>query len=465
MKFIKNTNILNHSWNPIVSRGLICMCFFAMSYNIIIGQDILPINLETALELGGANNLTIQKSIATRALADASVVKSKEWWVPELYGGIQTHQLSGAAMNSDGRYALGIDRNSLWMGLGLDLSWDLEDGIYKTKIAKLQQEAVTHKTQAIRNKSLLSIIESYYNLTESQLMMHAYEQLIDQAGTLASQLEIQTQAGLQYQSDYLLAKSNVNHLRVQMLQAKGEYQEHSAGLIQLLNLEDAHELVATDTILLPIELMNNQAEQMVNGEDLATVYTARPELQEEFSLLESLKLERKAEAVGFVLPKFSLNAYISSFGGLSGPVVPLEAIAFPDPQQLYGTQTLNMSLMWKIPIARFTSKGGLKEYDAQLNHRVSSIELQKSHIRQEIKLAQNALGVARHQVDLSREGSQYAQEALNQGIARQDLGTGRPYEILQAQEIYINSRLDYIRAIMNYNMAQYKLYVASGNNL
>ena len=463
MKFMQNKHFLNHSLIAILCHGIICIS--TLNHADLLGQESLPINLETILELGGAKNITIQKSIAESAVAEATVVQAQEWWVPELYGGIQTHQLGGAAMNSDGRYALGIDRNSLWMGIGLDLSWNLQDGVYKTKIATLQQEAVVYKTQVIRNNALLDIIDAYYKLTESQLMMNAYEQLIEQAGTLASQLAIQTQAGLQYQSDHLLAKSNVNHLKVQMLQAQGMYELHSAELVQLLNLESGYKLVATDTILLPIDLVPEEANNIINVSDLTAIYDLRPELHEERILLESLKLERKAEAIGFILPSFSLNTYLSTFGGLNGAVTPLDAIAFPDAQQLYKTQALNMSLMWRIPIARFTSKGKLKQYDAQLSVGESSLALKKSKIQEEIQVAQSALEVSRQQLKLSRLGSQYAYEALEQGIARQDLGTGRPYEVLQAQEIYIDSRIDYIRAIMSYNTAQYRLYVAIGNNL
>ena len=52
-----------------------------------------------------------------------------------------------------------------------------------------------------------------------------------------------------------------------------------------------------------------------------------------------------------------------------------------------------------------------------------------------------------------------------QSIQRQALGTVRPFEILQAQEIFIKARLDYLKAVADYNKAQYQLHVAKGNNL
>ena len=68
-------------------------------------------------------------------------------------------------------------------------------------------------------------------------------------------------------------------------------------------------------------------------------------------------------------------------------------------------------------------------------------------------------------MSIALESSEWAAEALKQSIQRQALGTVRPFEILQAQEIFIKARLDYIRAVTDYNKAQYQLFVAKGNRL
>lgn len=50
-------------------------------------------------------------------------------------------------------------------------------------------------------------------------------------------------------------------------------------------------------------------------------------------------------------------------------------------------------------------------------------------------------------------------------IQRQRMGTVRHFKIFQAQEIYIKSRLDYLNAVSTYIKAQYRLFVAVGNDL
>ena len=78
--------------------------------------------------------------------------------------------------------------------------------------------------------------------------------------------------------------------------------------------------------------------------------------------------------------------------------------------------------------------------------------------------AKGAMFNAKEQIQLTLESSQYAQP-LAQRLSYERLGVICPYGILQAQEVYIQICLDYIKAISNHNIAAYKLYVALGNNL
>jgi outer membrane protein TolC len=43
------------------------------------------------------------------------------------------------------------------------------------------------------------------------------------------------------------------------------------------------------------------------------------------------------------------------------------------------------------------------------------------------------------------------------------LGVGLPLEVLQAQKALIQARKDYISSIIDYNKAQYRLFVSVGN--
>ena len=207
--------ILNNSLKKYGWSSLILAFLFLLPALNVKSQEIQPINLETVLKLGGANNLTIQEYKQRQELALANLSKAKEWWLPNVYAGIQTHQLWGASMNSDGRFFLDVSSSNLWLGLGLEAHWDFADGIYATKAARLKAEAALYQTQAERNKALLESIDVYYDFAAAQMYYLAYRQLAEYADTISRQIDIQVQSGLLYGSELLLSKSSINHLKIQ----------------------------------------------------------------------------------------------------------------------------------------------------------------------------------------------------------------------------------------------------------
>ena len=116
-------------------------------------------------------------------------------------------------------------------------------------------------------------------------------------------------------------------------------------------------------------------------------------------------------------------------------------------------------------MGRLTYAGALKQYKARISLQQTRIEEQQALINEEIIAAKAQLLAAREQMNLAKDGVELAAEALRQSLSRQQLGTVRPFEILQAQEVFIKNKLDYLRAVATHNKAQYALWVAMGHNL
>jgi outer membrane protein TolC len=417
-------------------------------YNQVNAQDIIqPINLETVLQIGGANNLTILEYKRRQELALADHAKAKEWWLPDIYAGASIHQLWGNAMNSDGFFFTDVNRQSFWGGLGLNASWDFGEGIFRANAAELKTKAAFYQTEAEKNQALLEMVEAYYDFLAAQNYYKAYEQLASQADTIAQQIEIQVKAGILFESDDLLAKSNYNHLRVEMLNARTEYNNKSANLTRLLNLDPNLKLVGVDSILVPIELVST--ETMAVSFDSA--YQNRAEIKSFELMMQSSIIEKKTTTAGLWLPELRLGTYVSYFGGLPSPLDP--------------TSEINASLIWKIPLGRIAYGGSLKEYKARISLQENQIAQARAQVNEELIVSKRQITLAKEQMDIALAGGQFSEQALKQSIQRQQLGIVRPFEILQAQEIYIKSRLDYLKAVSSYNKAQYAYYVAMGNTL
>ena len=399
--------------------------------------------------MGGANNLTIKKYELQKELALAELTEANSWWLPEIYTGVMVHQRWGAAMNGDGRFFTGVDRNNLWAGIGANGHWKLGEDIYAAKIADIRSKAIQFQQEATKNEVLLEIINAYYDFLAEQLKIGTYSLLINQADTIALQLQVQVEAGIGYQSDWLLARSNIKHLQVEQLNARKEIAEKMARLIGLLNLPPNTQLISTEKLISPLKLISEN--EPLNN--LTNAYEKRPEMKYMDFQKQALETEKEGIKKSMALPELSLGVFGASFGNLITPQYP--------------TAEINAAVLWRVPLELVLDKhkGPYKKLDAQLQIQQFETELFKNKINEELAAAKWMMEATTEQMSIAKEGSELAKEAYQQSIERQKLGTARPYEILQAQEMYMQSELDYLQAVTAYNQAQYRMYVALGNGL
>lgn len=219
----------------------------------------------------------------------------------------------------------------------------------------------------------------------------------------------------------------------------------SAALIRLLDLDPSLSLVAVDTILAPIHL-----ESINLSTSFETAYQNRPELKSMELSLQSLNTEKKTTTTGLGLPELRIGTYGAYFGHVFSPLDP--------------TDEINASLIWKFPLGRIADKDDLNQFDAKISLQENQLAQAKARVNQEILASQQNISIGKEQLVIALEGSELAEEALQQCLQRQQLGTVRPLEIIQAQEIYRQARLYNLQAVAAINKAQYSWFVAIGNN-
>jgi len=441
-------------------RTLSCILFLLVANTTrVLAQDSIPINLEIILEIGGATNLTIKEYKERQELSLAELTKAKEWWLPEIYVGAKTHQLWGAAMNADGRFFLDVTRQNLWGGVGLNASWDFATGIYQVKSAQLNREASHYLTQAESNQQLLKMIHAYYDLMSAQLNFNAYKNLVIQSDSISHQIQIQVEAGLLYESDLLLAKSNKNHLQLEMFQAKKEYNKASATLKKLLDIKQDSKILSTDASFLPLDF----TAPLKMAED--STYRNRPETKANEIHLKVLQTERKNYTTGLLIPELNIRSYSSYYGRINGNISPMLPAEYPQAQQVYPTSALNISVLWKIPLGALTYRGDKKIYDSKIRLHEIRTEQSKAQISEEVAHAKSDLQLGKEQIKTAKEALGFTSKALNQSIERQQIGTGKPFEVFQTQQFFLHAQLDYLKAVSDFNKAQYALKVAKGEIL
>ncbi len=454
----------------ISSKVLMFILFSWITFSVN-GQDKpIPFTLEDVLQAIHTDNLVIQKYQEQVSLAQANYILAKEWWVPELYGGIRTFQLWGAAMNADGRFFLDVNAENLWLGLGIQAQWDFSEAVYNPRSARLQREAAEFQNAAARNSAILKAVRTYYALLLAQQEISAYTKLLDQAEEIIEQVDVQVEAGLLYESELLMAKSNAKHLKVTLTQARKTMFEQSSKLAELLNLEYGQLPAAADTALLPIVLDSIQTEMVDGGnitysELLDEAFASRPELKAVESEYAAINQTRERLTKGLWLPHLEIGTYASYFGALRNQVVPMFPDQFPETRQLYPTQSLMGSLQWNIPLGRLLYGGEMKQVTSQMALKELDRESFKAKINRELRQATLDIHWGKEQVTDAKDGMELASKALEQSQQRQKIGTAKPFELFQAQQFFLQAQFDYLQAVSEYNQAQFAYMVAIGNNL
>ena len=255
------------------------------------------------------------------------------------------------------------------------------------------------------------------------------------------QIKVKVDAGLTYESDLLLAKSNHSYLSAEMLEANIAYSTNLSLLQEQLNISPTTELVCADTVLTKLELA-------VQETSLEDAFGKRPELKYLELQTLSLQAEKKTYSTGLLFPEIQAGTNVGLFGQ---PLSPLS-----------NQSVLNFALTWKIPLS--TLNYG-KVYKSRIALSQIKIEQAKNSIAQEINSVDKTIIHYATILDLTKEAQDFSRKALMQSVERQQLGTAKILEVFQMQQAYLKSRLAYTKSVINFNVTQYRQYVAKGNNL
>jgi len=403
----------------------------------------MPINLNTVLKLAGTGNLDIAEINARYDLARAQHLKAREWLIPTVSPGLLMSSYNGIIQDVEGNF-IDVTKNGFWAGLQVSANWDVGTAMYMSQSARQNVETAGYAKVVEQGKVSLAAVRSYYDLGAAQSKLVALENAAVKSADIVSQIDLQVRQGITYKSDLLLAKADLNHIKITISKVRSEIRQRSNALIELLNIADNVQLLVVDSLLVPVELVDSS---IISVED---AFNKRPELLVLNSGLQGMQTARKSQTSGLLLPTvdFGLN------NGPYGPYFSPEGNSF----------SYYVGAKWDIPLGVLFYGGTRKEYDARIRIQEINIDKTRNQIRREIHDEVAHVGASRTRLELAKAAVRFASEALEQGIQRQQLGTAIPLEVLRAQEQLVQAKIDLIDSVTQYNKAQYSLYIALGNN-
>ena len=443
----------------------------------LLGPDANPIDLASALRLAGVANPEVLLARERVAAADSLRVLAAAQILPNLNAGFNFDAHNGPLQQSSGNI-LKVNRDALYAGLGANavaagtvnipgvvLSGNVSEGIFAALISRQVVREREFASLAVRNDVLLRVATTYLELLRAEGHRAIAKQVRDEAREVARVTAAFARTGQGRQADADRARTELEQRESEVLEAEGRVLTASARLARLLDLDPSTRLLATDGWVVPTPIVPDPTPlpQLV-----ALALTQRPELGERRTVIREALLALHAARVLPFSPSFILGYSAGTFGGGSNLVSE-------------GLPQANGTILRQ---GRFDNFGQRQDFDAvfywTLHNlgvgNLAQVRLARSNVRASELREVEVLDRVRTEVAVAyaRTHARYAQigtgemaaraaaRAFREDLTRTRNAVGLPIEVLDSLRLLARGRYAYLDAIVDYNRAQFELYVALG---
>jgi outer membrane protein TolC len=436
-----------------------------------------PIDLGSALRLAGVQNPEIllaqeqvRAAIAARQLAAAQIL-------PTLQAGTSYDDHTGPLQRSTGAI-IDVNRSSLYAGMGsyavgagtvtvpgLVLSGNVSDGIFAALVTRQLVRQHEFASLAIRNDVLLRVARAYLELLRAEGRRVLALQTREEAREVARVTVNFANTGQGRPADADRAATELEKRSDDLLEAENQVLLASARLAQLLDLDPSVRLRPVDGWVVPVPLV---PDPVPLPELIAVALTQRPELRERQAAIRAALLELQGARLLPFSPTVFLGYSNGTFGG--GSNLAAQGILQPDGtilrQPRFGSfadrQDFDAVVYWSL---RNLGVGNLALIRlAQSKARSEDLRLIEvlDRVRAEVAAAYAQTQVRYAQIATGEEAVRSGKRGFDEDLIRTRNPPWLPIELLDSLRLLAGSRYAYLDAIIDYNEAQFALYVALG---
>jgi outer membrane protein TolC len=438
------------------------------SPDLILGQEVIPIDLENALRLAGVQNpeLVIARQRVTEAAAIRMYMAAQI--LPNLNGGFNFDDHTGVLQQSSGKI-LNVHRRALYAGAGANavaagtvsipgVQWNLNvsNTIFNALVSRQAVRQSEFANVAARNQIFGQVAVAYVELLRSAGRRAIAFSVRDDAARVARVTDAYAKAGQGLRADADRAATELAMRNNEILQAEAEVLQASAKLCRLLNLDPSTRLQPTDGWVVPAPIV---PEPVPLNELIALAILRRPELAAQRAVVEQALLRLRAQRVLPFSPSVLIGFSGGTFGGGSnqnqltgqtgydnfGDRSDIDTIAY------WTLQNLGVGNRAQINAARAQTQISNLEQVAVLNR--VRMEVADAYARSRARFAQIAI---------AERGVLTGAVGFQEDMVRIENAEGLPIEVLDNLRLWGRARDEYLDSVADYNVAQFELYVALG---
>lgn len=422
---------------------------------------VLELDLTQALALAGGQSPRIAYATARYREAYAQQEAAQLLWLPSIRGGVSYNHHDGTLQASDG-IVENVNRSSLQSGLGVQAvgagspvvpgifaRFHTTDAIFQPRAARQRASARSAATVAAVNDTALSAALSYLQVLRAAEELEIARQTRGLAETLAELTAAFARAGTGPQADADRAETELVLRRNDVSRAEEALQVAQARLAEVLSLDPLVRLRPLESTVVPVDLtpFDLPVQELV-----ATGLSNRPELAEAQHLVCEAVYRYRREKYAPLVPSVLLGVSQSGFGGGLGSQI----------DNYRGRFDLDAAVYWEL---RNLGLGERPMRDATRERYRQRRALQAQVmdlVAREVIEAGVQVRSRQSQISVARSGVEAATESHSRNLARIREGQGLPIEVLQSLQALDQARREYLRTVVDYNEAQFRLQRALG---
>lgn len=431
--------------------------------------EICPIDLCTALRLAETDNpaIGITRQAIQEALADQ--LRADVLLLPTLRAGSNYHNHQGVLQTSFGLMRQ-VDSSSLYAGGGaralaaetvafpmVQIFSPLADAFLEPLIARRLVAARSAQSAATTNQMLLKVADRFLELVNAEAEFGALRRSEADMGLIVELTSTYAKSGEGKPSDAKRARSEALLLRVEVQRAEERVAVASSNLAELLNLDTAVRLKTPVQATGLLQLIDPACEL---NSLVAQGQTLRPEVAAIRAEIDRRDAQVKQEKVRPFLPTVSLGVSTGTFGGGTdrGDLVPNH----PSFGRFSGRADLDLIAWWNVQNMGAGNLARVK--DRQAERQEANFEQVRilNQIRREVTAAWTRTKASQRRFEVARQQLQTAEDGYRADVVRIRGFEGLPIEILNSANRLISARRNLLRTILEFNQAQFALFVAVG---
>ena len=424
-------------------------------------EDGRPIDLATALAQVSEENPQVAFANERVREAYAQLQAAQVLWLPSIRAGMYYGNHEGPLQANDGTIVLG-SRSTLEAGLGMAAvgggspsvpgvaaNFRVSDAVFQPRIADQQRSAVQHAATATTNDLLLSVAVAYLDLLRASQQQAIAQETLDHAKQLADLTAAFARAGQGSEADADRARTELTVRQNAVAQAAAQTKVASARLAELLNLEPTQVLVPQEPTVVPIDLVTREA---AVGQLVARGLSQRPELAESRHLVAEAVERLQRQRYAPLLPSVLMGISQGGYGGGPGSTLGDSHSRFD----------LDATAYWELRNFGLGDAAARKGARSRVQQtRLLQIQLM-DRVAREIVEAHAQSKSLRGQIAVAESGAKAATQSHQRNLERIRGGQGLPLEVLQSIQALDQARREYLRAVADYDEAQFRLHRALG---